>query len=255
MPSGPSFDLAGVRVFLTGGARGLGRGIAEALAEWGCVVAICDQDAAGAEETAARIGKAGGRARGGGVDVTDEKSVELALTDATDFVGGLDLAVCNAGVLSTVQVVDMDVAEWRRVLDVNATGVFLTARAAARHMIAAGTAGSIVSTASIGGKVGDPALAHYSASKFAVVGFTQALAKELGPHGITVNAVCPGVVDTDMIAQLGEGWDMSLDEMLTGQIIRRPQHPRDIAMAIAHLHLNRAITGQAVNVDGGTVFH
>ena len=133
--------------------------------------------------------------------------------------------------------------------------MFLTARAAARHMIAEGTTGSTVSTASIGGKVGSPSLAHYNASKFAVVGFTQALAKELGPHGITVNAVCPGVVDTDMIAKLGEGWNMSMDEMIGAQIIRRPQIPREIALAIAHLHLNRAITGQAVNVDGGTVFH
>jgi NAD(P)-dependent dehydrogenase (short-subunit alcohol dehydrogenase family) len=149
----------------------------------------------------------------------------------------------------------MELTEWRRVLDVNATGTFLTARAVAKHMIKAGTAGSIVPVASVGGKLGTPMLAHYNASKFAVIGLTQVLAKELGPHGITVNAVCPGVVETEMIAQLAESRNEPLTEMLRKQIVQRPQTPAEIALAIAHLHLNRAITGQAVNVDGGTIFH
>jgi meso-butanediol dehydrogenase/(S,S)-butanediol dehydrogenase/diacetyl reductase len=255
MPSTPTLDLGGTRVWLTGGARGLGRGIAQALADWGARVAVADIDGGGAAETAGLIQDAGGQAWAGEVEVTDETSVETALSTAVDVMGGVDLAVCNAGILTVAPVVDMALADWRRVLEVNATGVFLSARAAARHMIAAGIPGSIVSVASVGGKRGNPQLAHYNASKFAVVGFTQSLAKELGRHGITVNAVCPGVVDTDMIAKLGEGWNISMDEMIGGQVIRRPQSPREIALAIAHLHLNRAITGQAVNVDGGMVFH
>ena len=255
MPSRPSLDLAGTRVWLTGGARGLGRGIAQALAGWGAAVAVADRDADGAAETAALIQGAGGQASAGEVEVTDEASVERALGAAVDALGGVDLAVCNAGVLTVAPVVEMELADWRRVLEVNATGVFLCAREAARHMIAAGIPGSIVPVASVGGKRGSALSAHYSASKFAVVGFTQSLAKELGAHGITVNAVCPGVIDTDMIARLGEGRGQSLEDMLVEQILERPQHPREIALAIAHLHMNRAITGQAVNVDGGTVFH
>lgn len=248
-------DLSGTRAFLTGGARGLGRGIALTLADWGAAVAVSDLDLAGAEETAAWIAEGGGTALALPIDVRDEASVERAVRDAADGLGGLDLVVCNAGVLSTARIVDMELAEWRRILDVNATGVFLTARAAARHMIAAGSEGSIVPIASVGGKVGGRMLGHYNASKFAVVGLTQVLAKELGPHGITVNAVCPGVVDTDMIERLARGRDQSMEEMVRQQILPRPQTPREIALAIAHLHLNRAITGQAVNVDGGSVFH
>ncbi len=251
----PNLDLAGTRVFLTGGARGLGRGLAVALAEWGAAVAVYDRHSAGARETTGQIERSGGRAIAGQVDVTDEFSVGRAVDDTVNNLGGLDLAICNAGVLSVAPVVDMELTEWRRVLDVNATGTFLTARAVAKHMIEAGTAGSIVPVASVGGKLGTPMLAHYNASKFAVIGLTQVLAKELGPHGITVNAVCPGVVETEMIAQLAESRNEPLTEMLRKQIVQRPQTPAEIALAIAHLHLNRAITGQAVNVDGGTIFH
>lgn len=248
------FDLSGTRILITGGARGLGRGLAQSLAGWGGIVGVCDRDRVGAEETRDLIAEAGGRAWAGGVDVTDEAGVERALRGFVDFVGGLELLVCNAGVLSTAPVVDMNLAEWRRVLDVNATGVFLTARAGARYMLESRTRGSILSIASVGGKRGNPELAHYNASKFAVVGFTQSLAKELGPHGITVNAVCPGVVDTAMIAELGRGRGLSMDDMLSEQILPRPQRPEEIAVAVAYLHLNRAVTGQAINVDGGTVF-
>ena len=155
---------------------------------------------------------------------------------------------------SVHSVVDMPLAEWRRVLDVNATGTFIVARASARAMIARRTSGSIVCISSIGGKVGSPRIAHYAASKFAVVGFVQALSRELGEHGIRVNAICPGTVDTQMIADLGEGWAMSLEDFVDKQVLKRPQSPADIAAGIAALHVNPAITGQSLNVDGGIVF-
>jgi meso-butanediol dehydrogenase / (S,S)-butanediol dehydrogenase / diacetyl reductase len=98
-------------------------------------------------------------------------------------------------------------------------------------------------------------LAHYSASKFAVVGFTQALAKELAPYGITVNAICPGVVMTPMIEALGQEWDCTVPELVQAQLVKRPQTPDEIAATIALFHTVRSITGQAINVDGGTVFH
>jgi meso-butanediol dehydrogenase/(S,S)-butanediol dehydrogenase/diacetyl reductase len=177
--------------------------------------------------------------------------MDLAAAD----LGGLDLVVNNAGVLTARPVVEMELAEWRRILDVNITGTFLISRKAARLMIAGKTEGSIVSISSIAGKVGDPLLAHYSASKFAIIGFTQALARELGKFGITVNAVCPGVIETQMIRDLSLGSATPVEHMLDAQVIKRPQTPREIAMAIALLHVNRAMTGQAINVDGGSVFH
>ena len=107
---------------------------------------------------------------------------------------------------------------------------------------------------SIAGKVGEPGLAHYAASKFAVVGFTQALAREIACHDITVNAVCPGVVATPMIDELAKGWGMSIEAMVGKQAIHRAQTPDEVAAAVMFLHANRSITGQALNVDGGTVF-
>ncbi len=255
MPSNPSFDLAGVRVLVTGAGRGLGRGIAAALADWGALVHATDVHADNIAETEAQIRGAGGTASSGIVDVADEASVDAAVANALSVLGGIDLLVNNAGVISVCTVIDMTLADWKRVLDVNATGTFLVSRAVARHMVDAGGGGSIVSIASIGGKVGDPKLAHYSASKFAIVGFTQALARELGEHDITVNAVCPGVVETQMIDLLAKEWSDGQGELTAIQAIDRPQTPIDIAGAIAFLHQARSITGQAINVDGGTVFH
>jgi meso-butanediol dehydrogenase/(S,S)-butanediol dehydrogenase/diacetyl reductase len=148
----------------------------------------------------------------------------------------------------------MDAGEWRRVLEVNATGTFLASRAVARRLVVEGRPGSIVSIASIAGKRGDPQLAHYSASKFAIVGLTQALARELAEHDVTVNAVCPGLVETQMIEQVAAGWNTSVERMLDAQAIHRPQTADEIADAVAFLHRNRSVTGQAINVDGGTIF-
>ncbi len=239
---------------VTGAGRGLGRGIALSLAARGARVVALDVNGAGADETAQLIGRAGGTSWPAQMDVTDEAEVQSAIGSAAVRLGGLDLVVNGAGVLSVAHVVDLDAREWRRVLEVNATGAFLVSQAAARVMIDAGRPASIISIASIAGKVGEPGLAHYAASKFALVGFTQALARELAPHQITVNAVCPGVVLTQMIEEVSSKWGISVDGLLDMQAIHRPQTPDDIAMAIAFLHANRSVTGQAINVDGGTVF-
>ena len=255
MPSKPSFDLSGTRAFVTGAGRGLGRGIACSLAEWGATVCAGDIGETDLAETRDLLKARDVPSFAQVFDVTDESAVETAVDAAWRDMGGIDLLVNNAGVISVSAVVDMTLAEWRRVLDVNATGTFLVSRAVARRMIDARIAGSFVSIASIAGKIGDLNLAHYSASKFAVVGFTQALAKELAASGITVNAVCPGVVETQMIDLLARGWAGGAEEMTDGQAVKRPQTAREISSAIAFLHQNRAMTGQAINVDGGTVFH
>jgi meso-butanediol dehydrogenase / (S,S)-butanediol dehydrogenase / diacetyl reductase len=248
-----SADLSGTTALITGAGRGLGRGVGQALARQGARVACLDLDGKAAGETAALIREAGGQGWSAELDVTDERRVPVAVRDAASVMGGLDLAVCNAGVLSVAPVVELAAAEWRRVLDVNATGTFLVAQAAARTMLAAGTKGSIVTVASIAGKRADAGCAHYAASKFAVIGLTQALAMELAAYGITANAVCPGVVRTElMTAFAGQA---GVDHFVQLQLVKRPQEPDEIAGAIAFLHRCRSVTGQAINVDGGTVFH
>ncbi|MEX2648872.1 MAG: SDR family NAD(P)-dependent oxidoreductase [Alphaproteobacteria bacterium] len=239
-------SLTGQRVFLTGAAGGIGRGLAEAFARRRAILGLTDVTTAGYADATCWT-----RA----LDVTDGAAVEAAVTAFADAAGGLDLVVSAAGAFSSAKVIDLEPAEWRRVLEVNATGTFLVDRAAARLMIARGIAGSIVNIASISGKVGDPTLAHYAASKFAVIGLTQSLAREVAGHGITVNAICPGIVETPMIAANLAAWHVTLDELMKPQAIQRAQTPEDLAQAIEFLHGCRAVTGQAINVDGGTYFH
>jgi meso-butanediol dehydrogenase/(S,S)-butanediol dehydrogenase/diacetyl reductase len=247
--------LKGSRVFLTGAGGGMGRGLAVAFARRGAILGLADVDELGLRQTGEALAATAGAPWLRRLDVTDAAAVGEAVRAFADAAGGLDLVVNGAGVLSVAKVVDLEPAEWRRVLDVNATGTFLVSQAAVRLMIAAGTPGSIVNISSMSGKVGDPALAHYSASKFAVIGFTQSLAREVAEHGITVNAVCPGVVDTPMIAAVAKGWGVTMDDFLRIQLVKRTQTPDEIAQAVAFLHGCRSVTGQALNVDGGTYFH
>lgn len=248
-------DLAGQKVLVTGGGRGIGRGMAETFAQWGASVAVLDIGAEGVQATARDIEALGVKGLGVAVDITDETAVAQAVDEAWDAFGGIDLLVNNAGVLSVSPVADMEVKEWRRVLDVNATGTFIVSQAVIRRMIDAGQGGSIVSISSIGGKRGDPGIAHYAASKFAVIGFTQALAREVAGKDILVNAVCPGVVETQMISDMASQSRTPPADWIRNQAIGHSQTPRDIAFAVAFLHRSRAMTGQAINVDGGTVFN
>jgi meso-butanediol dehydrogenase / (S,S)-butanediol dehydrogenase / diacetyl reductase len=133
--------------------------------------------------------------------------------------------------------------------------VFLMSQAVLPVMMRAG-AGSIVSISSAAGKDGVAGGSHYSSSKFAVIGFTQSLAKEVAGFGIRVNAVCPGVVPTQMIADVGAAWDMSTEQMVAEwQLIKRPQQAREIGAAVVFLTVMTSMTGQSINVDGGSVFH
>jgi meso-butanediol dehydrogenase/(S,S)-butanediol dehydrogenase/diacetyl reductase len=240
----PRIDLTGTRALVTGAGRGLGFGLAEALARWGASVGVAD----------VRLGEAPFAAWSGVLDVTDEAAVAGGVDACWQALGGIDLLVNNAGVLSVCAVADMALAEWRRVMEVNATGTFLVSRAVVRRMLAAGRGGSVVSIASIAGRRGDPQLAHYSASKFAVIGFTQALAREVAAHGIRANAICPGLVETAMIDELAAGWGTTVSQWVAKQAIPRSQTPADIAWMVASLHGAQSVTGQAVNVDGGTLF-
>ena len=248
-------DLTGQRILVTGAGGGMGRGIAQTFAAWGATLAVGDLKVETAEATLTGIKDAGGDGIAIAMNVADEASVEAGVEACWQALGGLELLVNNAGVLTVSQVVDMPLKDWQFVLGVNTTGVFLVSRAVARRMIAERKPASIISTSSIAGKLGDGGLAHYSASKFAVVGFTQALAAELAPHDILVNAICPGTVETTMMDNLTAGAGTSVTAYLEDQLIKRTQTPEDIAYAMAFLHTSRAMTGQALNVDGGAVFN
>ncbi len=250
--------LAGRKALVTGAGTGIGRAITRALARDGASVAVTDIDPAAAEAVASGIGIA---AFGAVLDVTDAGATEAVLAEAARRMGGLDILCANAGISSMRLVRDLDEAEWDRNMAVNAKGVFLSNRAAVRRWIGDGTRGVIVNTASMAGKIGAPWLAHYSASKFAVVGFTQALAREVAPHGIRVNCVCPGFVRTSM-QERELDWEASLrgmsidavrDDYVAQTPLGRLEEPEDVADAVAFLagDAARFITGEALNVTGG----
>jgi meso-butanediol dehydrogenase/(S,S)-butanediol dehydrogenase/diacetyl reductase len=251
-------ELRGQGAIVTGGATGIGLAIARALTGAGVRVAIADLDAAGAERAAAEVG---GGAFGVPIDVRKRDSVEQALAIIEQKLGGYQILCANAGVSTMNLVADLTDEEWDFNFDVNARGVFLTNQIAVRHFLKAGTKGIIVNTASLAAKWGAPWLAHYSASKFAVMGFTQALAREMAPHGIRVNCVCPGFVKTGMQSREVQ-WEAKLrsmtpqavvDEYIAATPLGRLETPEDVAKAVLFLCSDLAgfITGESLNVTGG----
>lgn len=249
-------DISGKRAVVTGGANGIGRAIVAALTRHGASVVIADLDGAAAERVAKDIGAAGAVA----MDVRSRVSVEAGFAQAVERLGGCDILCANAGVSTMNKAVDLTDEEWNFNFDVNARGVFLTNQIAARYFLARDK-GVIVNTASLAAKIGAPLLAHYSASKFAVLGWTQALARELAPKGIRVNAVCPGFVKTGMQSREVE-WEAQLRDMTPEQVIRdyvaqtplgRLEEPEDVADLVVFLCSSgaRFMTGQGINVTGG----
>ncbi len=243
---------------VTGAGAGIGRAIALELAAAGAQVYVTDLDANAARQVAAEVGSPDLAAR---LDVTNAGEIAATLARAAEAMRGLDTVCANAGVSTMNRVVDLTEDEWDFNMDVNAKGVFLTNQAAVRLFLASGTKGVIVNTASLAGKVGAPLLAHYSASKFAVVGFTQAIAREMAPDGIRVNAVCPGFVKTGMQAREIE-WEAKLrnvapqtvvDDYIRQTPLGRLETPEEVASVVAFLasDLARFMTGQSVNVTGG----
>jgi meso-butanediol dehydrogenase / (S,S)-butanediol dehydrogenase / diacetyl reductase len=251
----PYSELSGKRAFVTGGAQGIGHAIAAALTRNGVKVVIADIDRATAKRTAKEIGASSVE-----IDVRERASVERAFAEALKHLGGCDICIANAGVSTMQRALDLTDEDWDFNFAVNARGIFLTNQIAGRHFVSQG-AGCIVNTASLAAKVGAPLLAHYSASKFAVLGWTQALARELAPAGIRVNAVCPGFVKTGMQAREIE-WESRLRNMSAQQVVDdyvaqtplgRLEEPEDVADVVVFLCSDRArfMTGQGINVTGG----
>jgi len=254
--------LKGKSAFVTGGGHGIGRGIAMAFAHEGADMVIADIDFAAAEAVASAIREQGGRADALRVDVTNWKEVVNLLDRTLSNYGRLDIVVNSAGVIGVESVEAMTEQEWDRVMDVNAKGTFLCCKAAIPALKASGS-GSIINIASISGKDGYPGLAHYSASKYAVIGFTNSLAKELARDDVTVNAICPGVVRTAMWDLLSDEWKEAgenREQSWQRQILAfvpqgRPQTPEDMGDLAVFLALARNLTGQAINLDGGLTSH
>ncbi len=248
--------LVGRRALVTGAGTGIGAAIAHDLAAAGARVAVTDLDEAAAARVAAACGGIAAR-----LDVTDAASIAAGFDAAEAALGPIDLVCANAGVSSMRHVQDLTEQDWDFNMAVNAKGVFLTNREAVRRWLARGTQGVIVNTASLAAKVGAPMLAHYSASKFAVVGFTQALAREMAPRGIRANCVCPGFVRTAMQSREVE-WEATLrgitpEQVLADYVAQTPlgrlEEPEDVSRVVVFLasDLSRFMTGQAINVTGG----
>jgi meso-butanediol dehydrogenase / (S,S)-butanediol dehydrogenase / diacetyl reductase len=251
-------------VVVTGAGRGIGRGIALRLAGDGHAVAVSDVNKAGAEAVAEEITTAGGRALAVSTDVTDRDAVFALVDQAADELGSVDVMVANAGIAQVKELLDVTPDDLRKIFDVNLFGVVYSMQAAAEKMITQGNGGKIISAASIAAHGGFDLLAPYSATKFGVRALTQAAAKELAKHKITVNAYCPGVVDTDM-------WEL-IDEQLgpylgtakgeakaqfgAGIALGRLQTPADVAALVSYLAGPDSdyMTGQSIIIDGGMVY-
>jgi meso-butanediol dehydrogenase/(S,S)-butanediol dehydrogenase/diacetyl reductase len=254
--------LQGKTAYVTGGGNGIGRGIALVLAREGADLLIADIDGAAAQRVAGEIRTLGRQALAMRVDVTRAEDAAAMIEAASRFLGGLDIAVNAAGVISVEPVEAMPEAAWDRIMDINAKGVFLCCRAAIPALKRRGS-GRIINIASVSGKDGHPGLAHYSASKYAVIGFTNSLAKELARDEITVNAICPGVVQTAMWDVLCDEWKQAGEtpaqtwqRQLAAFVPQgRPQTPEDIGELAVYLALAPNMTGQAINLDGGLTSH
>lgn len=248
------FRLDDQTALVTGGGSGIGRSTAMLLAEAGARVIVADRDADSGEEAAACILRQGGSARAVQVDVTDETAIERMFDDVISQEGTIDHLVNSAGLAIRRPATDHLVSDWERVVSVNMTGVFLCARTAARHMIAAKRDGSIINVASIMGLSGGGLYPNisYQTTKGAVVNMTRALAVEWAPHGIRVNAVAPTYVRTPFIAPLlAQPELVAKIEAMTP--LGRLAEPDDVAAAILFLSSRAAamITGHTLPVDGG----
>ncbi len=244
-------ELDGKIAIVTGGARAIGRAIAEALAARGATVVSVDVAASAA--TVASIEAAGGSALSIEADVTDEAAVTRATARVLDAYGRVDVLVNNAGLFAGIErrpFWEIDLAEWEHVIGVNVRSVFLCSRAVAEPMRTAGR-GRIVNIASNVVTFGMANLMHYVASKAAVIGMTRSMARELGPDGIAVNAVAPGLVTTEVTAETVPAEYREL--VAKGQCLQVPILPGDVAEAVTYLcsPAARMVTGQTLLVNGG----
>ncbi len=251
---------------ITGGGRGIGRAVAFAFAREGARVAVVARSGAEVSGVAAEIaGECGVQTFHAVCDVSDAKSVARAFAAAEDQFGrAVNILVNNAGIAESAPLVKTDDEQWHRHIEVNLSGTFYGTRAALPAMLRGGW-GRIINIASVAGKTGAPYIAAYAASKHGVIGLTRSVALEVAAKGVTVNAICPGYVETDMTwgavenitNKTGKSADEALDVLKQMSPQNRLVTPEEVA-AIALLLASedgRGINGQAINIDGGSVFY
>jgi 2-hydroxycyclohexanecarboxyl-CoA dehydrogenase len=244
--------MSGHSAIVTGGASGIGAAISRRLAADGDAVAIFDLNGQAAEETAESIAADGGTAAGFTVNVTDRAGIESAVADVRDRIGRPTILVNSAGISSFDPFLEIPAEKWNLFLAVNLTGTFNCCQAVIPDMLEEGW-GRIVNIASSSIHTGVPQMTHYVAAKSGVVGLTKSLALEFAPHGITVNTIPPGFIDTPMLREQVELGTIDLEQQVARTPVRRIGRPEDIAAACAFLVSNEAsyVTGQIIGVNGG----
>lgn len=245
---------------VTGAARGIGKGIALVLAREGANVVVADIHAEQAVQAAEEIRQLGLCALATPVDVTQHDQVDRLVQSTVSQFGKVDILVNSAGVVSNTPILELGEEEWDRTIAVNLKGVFLCSKRTAQAMVTQ-RSGRIINIASLAGKVGAPGQAAYSASKHGVIGLTLVLAIDLAPYGITANAICPGMNETEMmqavIAQRAASRGQTVDEVRQGILAKTPLgrfgRPEDVAQVVLFFALPASayVTGQAIDVDGG----
>jgi NAD(P)-dependent dehydrogenase (short-subunit alcohol dehydrogenase family) len=258
--AGPSAALA-LAALVTGAGSGIGASVAQRLAADGLAVAVTDLDGDAAERVAASIRDAGGLASAWRLDVTSEDETRRVVDDAWRRLGPLRVAVASAGIVRSAPLAELRRADWDQVMAVNLTGTLLLFQAVARRLLDAAAPGAMLAIASVAGRAGRPMEAHYAASKAGVISLVRSASLAWAPHGIRVNALCPGVVDTEMTRALHAARERETGipatasaSAIVGRIpLRRMALPGEVADAAAWLVSDAAgyVTGQSINVDGG----
>lgn len=247
-----NFDKQVVIITGSGSPKGIGKTIAKTFAKLNASVVIADINEDGVKETVAEIKELGGEAFGVKLNVTSEQSVKDMVSAVLDRYGRIDVLVNNAGISQKVTVEDMTLEDMRRIFEVNMFGLFLCTKECLKPMKDAGY-GRIVNLSSVSGKRGGGVFggAHYSASKAAVLGFSKNLAREISQYGITVNSVCPGLINTEIWKSMPE--DLAA-KVIDGIPMGRPGETSEVANTIAFLASKEAsyITGEEIDINGGS---
>jgi NAD(P)-dependent dehydrogenase (short-subunit alcohol dehydrogenase family) len=240
--------LTGKRALVTGGSRGIGRAIVLGLAQGGASVAACyNRESADVERLRGELEAIGGASYLTQADISDQASATAFVDDAATRFGGLDIIINNAGVVSHAMLEDLELDEWHRVIDTNLTAVYLVAKAALPHI---GQGASIVNITSAVAMRGMPARTHYISSKAGLIGLTRALCKELGRRGVRVNAIAPGIIETDQTSDLDEAGRARYSGLAALNRLGRPEEIAEAALYLASDHAS-FISGVTLNVDGG----
>ncbi|WAJ42772.1 SDR family oxidoreductase [Mycobacterium sp. Aquia_216] len=245
------FDLHGRTALVTGASSGIGKKVAQAYLQAGAQVAIAARHSEVLEMVAAELAPVGGRVMPISCDVTQPDQVNRMVDQVTAELGGIDIAVCNAGIINLKAMLDMSPEEFQAIQDTNVTGVFLTAQAAARAMVSQGRGGVIINTASMSGHIINipQQVGHYCTSKAAVIQLTKALAVELAPHNIRVNSVSPGYIRTELVEPMAEYHRQWEPKIPLGRI-GRPEELTGLYVYLAS-DASSYMTGSDVVIDGG----